>query len=250
MQKVSRSFVLFIFCVLHTNLLFAESEDVIIIGADHNPPFRVLQDGKYNGIYGEMIKEIVKDMNLEVRLKEVPFKRSINQLKSGEIDIFLALLKRPEREIFLYYCKPYIKNRTDRAFYLRKGQGKRIQSYNDLYGLQIGILRGVRLIPQFDNDSKLIKQSVATHEQNLKKLIAGRIDTFVHTEIAIDYQIKTSGYQGKVEKSPFKFTEEQPTYFVISRKSKYMNRIHEFEINLQRVFNEDLFWKLVEKWTK
>lgn len=236
--------------ILFAAPLCAEQKDVIVIGGDHNPPFRLVEGGTYSGIFGEMIHEIVRGMNLEVRFQECPFKRCLAELRDGDIDVFLALLKRPEREDYLYYAKPYIKGRTDRAFYLRKGEGSRIQKYEDLYGLEIGLLRGVKITERFDNDPNLNTHGTTTHEQNFLKLIAGRIDTFVHTEIAIDYQLKLLGYYDRIEKAPLKFTKFQPTYFVISKQSKYMDRIPDFEANLQRLAEENTFWELVDKWTQ
>ncbi len=236
--------------ILSHGVAYAQPQNIIIIGGDHNPPFRIIEGDKMSGIYGELIYEIVKGTGLEVRFKQVPYKRALAELSSGGIDVFLAFVKTPEREREMYYCKPYIKDRTDRAFYLRKGEGKRVKRYEDLIGLNIGLLLGINITPKFDNDKRLLKQEVPTHVQNFQKLINGRIDAIVHTEIAIDFQVKSLGYSDNLEKAPFRLTEKNPTYFVISRKSPFMSCKAEFEANLKRIARDGTFEKLVKKWTK
>ena len=111
----------------------SQTKRVIVIGGDHNPPFRAVEGNKMSGIYGELIYEIVKGMNVEVRFREVPFNQATFELSNGQIDVFLAFVKMPDREKTMYFCEPYIKDRTDRAFYLRKGEANRLKSYDDLH---------------------------------------------------------------------------------------------------------------------
>ena len=116
--------------------------------------------------------------------------------------------------------------------------------------LRIGVIRGSLYFERFDKDNKLIKEYTSTNLQNFNKLIAGRVDVVIRTEMVGDYLVKSGNFSNNVEKANYKFSNHSPTYFVISRKSPFMARIKMFERNLQRLKENDLVLKITNKWLK
>lgn len=247
-----KKFVLtMLFMLLATAQVFAQEASVIILGTNHVPPFKIVEGEKLSGINADVLQEILRGMNLRLQIKKCPWKRCLTELANGNIDIFLGLFKSPDREKLYYFCKPAYKNRSDKAIYLRSGDGHRVKRYEDLYALDIiGVTRGYKNFDRFDNDQGLHKSYVAKHHQNLLKLISGRIDAFIQTEEAADYLIKTKGYTDKIDKASYKHAKINPSYFVISRKSTFMARKTEFEQNLSRFVESGMYKKISEKWTK
>lgn len=229
---------------------YAEKEAVITLGSNHVPPFKIIQNNNLSGINADILKEILKDTGLTLKITHCPWKRCLKELEEGRVDIFIGLFKSPEREKLFYFCDPPYKDRSDKAFYLRQGEGNLVQKYEDLYPLNIGVTRGYKNFERFDQDHKLKKTFVANHLQNVKKLAAGRIDVFVQTEVAADYLIKTEGYKGEIEKAPYKYDAVNPSYFVISRKSPHMEHIKKFEKNLRKFVLSQKYYEIIEKWTQ
>lgn len=228
-----------------------DEDSVIVLGTNHVPPFKIIKGEAMDGINAEVLQQIFHGMNLQLKIRECPWQRCLSELREGKIDVILGLFKTPERESLYYFCDPPYKDRSNKAFYLRKGEGHRVQSYEDLYSLNaIGVTRGYKNFRRFDHDQKLKKEFVTNHLQNIKKLIGKRLDAFIQTEEAADYLIKTEGYADHIEKAPYIYDNIHPSYFAISRQSPYMSRIEEFETNLNRFVQDDLYHNISRKWTK
>ncbi len=233
-----------------------DSKDEIILAMTDLPPYRIVRDDKVEGIFIDIFKEIIRPMNLEIKPLVTPFKRCLLYLEQGKADVYIGLFRRPEREKFIYFVEPPFQTKTVKAFYLRKGEGHRIQNYEDIYSLKkaVGIRAGFKNFPRFDNDEKIQKEGVPTDEQNFKKLSAERIDAFLHTEEVADYLIATLGYAGHFEKAPYKPDLPNPAYIAISKKSPFIKLAGEFEDSVKHLvgkgkieeIKKDYFRKLIK----
>ena len=63
-------------------------------------------------------------------------------------------------------------------FYVNTENAITIDTYKDLKDLSVGVLRGGSYFERFDQDKKLIKIEMTTHEQLVNMLRKKRIDTF------------------------------------------------------------------------
>jgi len=230
----------------------AISHDVINVAVTHLPPYRIVNGDHVEGIFIEILEAIFHPINLKLKYTIAPFKRCLHELKYGNVDMYIGLFKRPEREEFVYFIEPPFQNKTVKSFYLRKGEGDRIKRYEDLYNLKLGV--GVRLkfktFPRFDEDNKIIKQEVRTDEMNLKKLEAGHIDAFVQTEEVAEYLITTLGFTGKFEKSVYTYDKPNPAYIAVSKKSLFMNRIEEIETAVKQFVKSGNVDKIKQRYFK
>ncbi len=229
---------LFAVIIMHISISYAQDHksQVLNIAVTHLPPSRIIEGENVEGIFIDILEAIFYPMHLKLEYTIAPFKRCLVYLKDGDVDMYIGLFKRPEREKYVYYIEPPFQNKTVKAFYLRKGEGDRIQQYEDLYTLKrgIGVRSGFKTFPRFDEDEKLQIQSVRTDKQNLMKLESERIDAFVQTEEVADYLVATLGFVGKFEKAPYKYDALNPAYIAFSRKSPYMSRIQEIEVAAKR----------------
>ena len=82
-----------------------------------------------------------------------------------------------------------------------KGKRNLIRQYDDLYSLRIGVSNGARYFPDFDEDEKLKKETVPETALNVRKLLKGRIDTFITTASQGDYLVHEMGVDDKIEQS-------------------------------------------------
>lgn len=234
---MGRSIVLLL--LLMPTMLYAGG-GTIVFGTNHVPPFKIVEEEHFSGINAEILAEILSDMELDLEVRLCPWKRCLTELEQGRLDIFLGLFKTPDREELYHFCEPPYSVRSDKAFYVKKGRDIQIEKYEDLYDLNIGVTLGYKNFERFDSDSALQKEMVTAHLQNIRKLAVGRIDTFVQTEIAADYLIALHGYSDLLEKAKYRYQKTNPSYFVISRKSEFIDRIDEFEANLRRIRREGI----------
>lgn len=203
---------------------FAFANDKIVIGVSILEPWRMKNDGIFEGPDIEVAKKIAEKLNLTPEFKIAPLKRCLEWMKQGSIDMMTGLLKSEEREAYIHFVEPYYKSKSNKSFYVLKGNKNLITKYEDLYGLKIGVKRGAKYFPQFDEDEKLNKSPVTEYKQNLKMLIAKRIDTFIVTKDQGDYLISKLGHQGVFEEAVFSFMKKNSVYIGISKKSHLLNQ--------------------------
>ena len=171
-------------------------------------------------------------------------------MERGEADVMTSLLRRPEREKYILYVQPRYRAISVQTFYVRKAHPNLIRSYDDLKNLKIGVKAGVRYAPAFDNDKGLNKIPAPDIETNLKRLIAGEIDTFLDTRTEGDYWIKTLGYGDTVTKAPFTFTHSDSTYLGIAKTSPLASRAKEFGRHLKDMLDKGYIQIVVDKYSK
>ncbi|MGK0291348.1 MAG: polar amino acid transport system substrate-binding protein [bacterium] len=236
-MKIMHFFYILICLLTLNNIAFAEKKEVFLIGANSVPPYKIISGHTLNGINGDIIREVVKKMNVEVRVIQCPFKRCIQNLKFGKIDAFLGLFKTPEREKYFYYIEPPYNNKSNKAFYVHSDSNIKIKKYEDLYQKSIrmiGVTRGYKHFKKFDHDQKLLRIPVNHHLQNFKKLLRRRVDVVILTEIIGDYLLKKNKIK-KIRKVQFRYSKINPSYLAISKKSNYMNRVREIEEGLKEL---------------
>lgn len=172
-----------------------------------------------DGVVAKIMQRVAEKLDINLEMQYAPFARRLAFMKSGEIDIMGGLLKRKRRESYIYFVStPYV-HKIQKIFFVRKGEANRIQSYEDLYGLEIGTKIHSKYFPRFDSDARLSKQPVSSVEQNFNKLLRKRIDTVIYSYRSGFSIIDKMGLAGQVEPAVYSYSGENPVYIGISKKS-------------------------------
>lgn len=222
----------------------------VVVAFSEYPPYKIVTEGKPTGIDVEILTEIAKRMDLELSFKNGTFKECLGMMERGEGDLITSLLRRVDREKYILYVQPRYRRRSEKVFYVRKGNRDLIRTYDDLKNLKIGVKAGVRYTPIFDRDKSLNKIPASDVKTNLQKLIAGEIDTFLTSKTEGDYYIKTLGYKDKIAKAPLAFTLSDSSYMGISKKSPFTKQAKEFGRNLKVLLDRGQVQKIVDNYVK
>ena len=171
------------------------------------------------GVVARIMQRVAEKLDIKLEMQYAPFARRLEFMRSGEIDIMGGLLKREGREAYIYFVStPYV-DKSRKIFFVRKGEANRIQSYKDLYGLEIGTKIHSKYFPQFDSDDRLNKQPVSSVEQNFKMLLQNRIDTVIYSYRSGYTTLLKMGIADQVEPAVYYYNGENPVYIGISKKS-------------------------------
>ncbi|BBO77242.1 hypothetical protein DSCW_46590 [Desulfosarcina widdelii] len=197
----------------------------------HYPPYVIAaeKDDWISGVDVDVVKEIAGRMNLDVSLYRCPWKRCLKSMEVGTVDVLTNAVKKPDREKYMLYCdKPFL---TDFpiVFYFKKGKGRAVRTYEDLYNYTIGYERGAVYFNRFDNDTKLKKVPWHTYNKLLNLLNAERIDGVIGYKEPLNYIISEMGLQGAFEETSYRCpASHNESYITVSKKSPLASRFAEF----------------------
>ena len=212
--------------------------DSAIVGITDTRPWQYFTNGNFEGAGIDMLNKISKRTNIDFVFQLHPFDTSLRYMKSSKIDIIIGIFKRPEREEYIHFINTPYKSKSNKAFYVLKGNKGLIKKYEDLYQMNIGVESKVKYFPQFDKDKAIKKTPIANLQQMIKMLLLKRIDAFICTDAQADYYIGKLGLNHSIVKTPFGYYQDNPVYIGISKKSWLMNDINSIENTIVKMINE------------
>lgn len=209
-------------------LLFCSSlvyaKDSLVVAVSLLEPWKMEQDGKLEGAEIDVVEALAAKLEMEAVYRILPFKRCLGAMEDGKVDIMTGLLHSDEREQYIHYIKPPYKEKSNKVFYVLKEDADSISTFEDLYSLRVGIKRGVKYFPHFDQDDRIKKIALNTYDQALKLLLEKRIDTFIITDSQGDFIVKEQGAAHEVVKSSYRYDKENKVYIGFSRQSEFLKK--------------------------
>jgi len=149
------------------------------------PPLSFEEDGIVKGLFLDVFREVARRAGFEITLILHPMKRLEVYLQSGEVDGVIAVVRTEEREGYLVYSPlPIMVSRL--LVFVKKGREFPFTSINDLKGKKIGVIRGWKTenieLEQAIQEGTIQAEEVTQYDQNLKKLMAERVDCLISSE--------------------------------------------------------------------
>ena len=221
-QAIRKALMLVLFWLTGSFCVFADNWQTSV------PPETLMLDQP-------LLELLSRSFDAKLASFPAPFARRLRMLETGEIDLMAGLLKRPERETFAYFLNPPYKFKSNKYFFVRKGEISRIRKYEDLYGLKVGVSINAKTFPRFDQDSAIEKVQVSYLAQKFKMLVLDRIDTFVHTDVEAIAQMRELGLENHVDIAEFRYTRINPVHIGISRRSPLMEKLDAIEKEYRRM---------------
>ncbi len=196
--------------------------DEIKVAYTEYAPYRMTrQNGTKYGIDIDFLNELASRLGHTVQYVDCPFERGLSSMQTGKVDLMTGMLSNSEREEYMYFVEPAYRKASAKVFYIKAGSGISIERQEDLYGKQVGVIGGVSYYPAFDLDPRISKECVITFAQNIKKLVNGRVDVIIQTEIVGDYMLSALPERENVVKAALRSGVEQGVYLAISRNSPF-----------------------------
>lgn len=159
--------------------------DTLRVDLRDRPPEMWSIDGRPTGPLVKVLEVAAERAGLQLEWRYAPFARSLADLREGRIDVVPRVLPDPERDHYLHYLPSIGTQDKQILFTIRPTQ--RVERYEDLAPLRIGVKRSTLYFPRFDADKALHKQPAVDDDILVRMFRAGRIDTIaVLDKAAID----------------------------------------------------------------
>jgi len=205
-----KTYLVAILLLLSQICLNAESKKYRFLTESY-PPYEYVDpaDGVQKGMDIEIIELVCKKAGIKYEILFLPFARALEDMKYKKADCIFSLLKKPEREEYLYYSSIPLYVGTNRLFAIKDYYGD-IKTYNDLNGKKVGVVRGNSYGKKFDENAKIERDPSTDQKMLFNKLVAGRSDIVITTEEVGFYYIKR--LKGKVR--PLTLVTSKEDYYI------------------------------------
>lgn len=205
----------------------------LLIAAESFPPFSYMQDGQARGLDWELVQAVLAKLGARARLQVLPWKRAMLDIERGELDAVIGATRGDlnEREELLAFPDEPLYS-THSRFYFRRDQPFVFDGLFTLKGKIVCVLAGYNYPPDFSAAAYFKRDLSATHEQSLRKLLAGRVDlALVHAGVA-EYLIQREGWGQRLASDPTPIAPGR-LYMGFSRKRGHVVLAHRFGEVLQ-----------------
>jgi polar amino acid transport system substrate-binding protein len=179
-----------------TTVSVAQSTEKIQYMTEQNPPYNFEQDGGLQGIAVELLLEMGKQAGQQIALNEIkmlPWPRGYRTLEKTPGTSLFSMARTEQREELFKWVGPIMDLTI--GLVAPKDKKLKIESVNDLMGLHVGSIRDgapeqLLLKAGFDADNL---DRAPSPEQNIKKLVANRVDALAFNIDSTRYSMKSMG---------------------------------------------------------
>ncbi len=249
--KVLISLVIFYGCSLYT---CAKSE-TLSVGWELWYPYQYHNNQQQLvGLDFDIFNAIIKQAKLNVNYTELPWKRHLQYLKTGKMDVAMGASYTKEREQYAYFTQAY---RTESVrLFVKKGNANNIKldslaqlSTSDyMLGVEGGYYYG-------EDYQQLIKSAefrahiteVLDVEQNVDLLMKGFIDGFLVDPITLTAFVEKYKLQGEFELHPLAIYQDD-IFIMLSKLSLDKNMLDKFNQAIDILKANGTIDKISEKW--
>ncbi len=193
------------------------------------------------GIFPDLVRELSHRTGHDIKIKLTPYARVNRELETGRQDCTMLVREDRRSEITIL---------GELVFDLPMGviPVKRISldTYDDLYGLKISVLRDLSITEEFTNDTKLLKQLDINYEMGLRKMLHGRLDAIAGAIPTIQSLARENGMNNLLGK-PLELSL-RPIYLQCSKNSKNLSYVEELNSAIRNIKESSVLTDIVNKY--
>ncbi|MCZ0864098.1 transporter substrate-binding domain-containing protein [Dasania sp. GY-19] len=225
------------------------------MGWEHWQPYAYKNErDEISGLDIELVTAILDNMNCQLSLKSMPWKRLLSDTEAGKVDLVSGASYTKEREQWAYFTQPY--RQETRALFVRKGSSESyaINDLNDLIKtkFKLGLTRGVYNGEAFEKmmakpEFKKLTQVVSKESINPKKLLKGRIDGYIADAMSGSHTLRELGILDQIEIHPYTIYATD-VHVLISKKSNKAERVQQFNNSLIQLQKAGTLQAIIDKY--
>lgn len=208
---------LFIACLLMLISSISLFSEIRIVTTDE-PPTNYTLNGEITGTTTDIVKKMLSHEGVNVSIENKPWARSYNiAVNDPNVMIFTAGKTQERITLGFNFIGPVITRKF--ALYSKSDSNIIINSVDDIKNqkLVVGGMRGDWRTEFFKKEGVKVEE-VGNHEANLKKLIAGRIDLWISSDIEAPSNMSAINASMSDIKLAYVF-KESSSYIMLSPKT-------------------------------
>lgn len=227
---------------------FSAVKEVKLCGAMGWYPYYVKKGGQIQGASIDIMKEIGKKQGFRVKVMgDIPWKRQLAMVKSGQLDVIGGIYYTSERARIYKYTDAFM---TDEArVFVKKGKEFSFKDFSDLKGKTGGRPSGGSYGEKFDKyaASNLKMEKFEGKDSLVKMLLAGRVDYLVFAYWDMNSYLKEKGYSSQVKVLPKAITKNN-VHFIFSKKSAAVSLVPKVNSELKKMKRDGRLKRIINKY--
>jgi polar amino acid transport system substrate-binding protein len=251
-----------LFFIVLSNLAFAGDKVVSVITLEDNAPIiftekstkgginELLSPGQNSetlkGYSWDILRESYHKMGYTIHLSTAPWRRAIESVKAGKVDILFPTGKNTARHQYFLYSKAAI-NTVSFVVYINKDSKIKWQNISSLQGLKVGLYRGYNYGDKWEQEADVIKINLDNISQGFKMLKSNRIDAFVGYEVAWNYALRQMNMTTEFKVLPkFDFSTEHVA--VLKTNARALQLLSDFDNGKQKLIQSGQLKEINKRW--
>ncbi len=229
------------------------SSTLVFYGDNKFAPYSYEENGELKGIDIEIIKEIGKRLDLDIKIELVPWNRLIELTKQGKVHGSFSLFYNNDRSKYAYFTN-YPIHYSKYSFFTLDENGYKYNKFEDIYGKKIGLNRSFYINEAFEN---LVDEEVIYLDQSedidkgITLLLNKRIDLYLGNEENVYRFLEENNITKIIPLSKDIFEHYAPAFLVLSKKSDLTNKnilLNKINKTLEELYNEGTIDKIKAKY--
>lgn len=200
------------------------------------PPYEYSVNNRAEGIVVRILQNAFAELDQEITIEILPWKRAIAMVKSGEADAIFTAFKNDERVKFLDYSEFVLMPQILSVWVLKNSNISFDGTLKSLSETQIGLVSGISYGKSVDTAIKggtLANVEYAPgSKNNVKKLIAGWVDAIIMNKYGAMYHLKSQNALGKVQELQPQVSTV-PSYIAFSKANNLSELRDKLDVLLQ-----------------
>ncbi|MGH1370822.1 MAG: substrate-binding periplasmic protein [Cellvibrionaceae bacterium] len=164
----------------------AEQSITVTFAASSVEPWGIKGTGEDQGLLVDVIKALSRETGIHTSVELQPYPRVAHSLLSGRVD-FAFLFDSPSTQDATIRIGHLVESRM---IVVGRAGSAELTSLADLEGKTVGIIRGSKYGPDFDNATHFRLEPVSSMEQGLAMLMRGRTDVMVGTDQSVFWAMR------------------------------------------------------------
>ena len=230
---------------------------VLRMAAETNfPPYQLLKQQRWEGQTVELARLLAAEVGCDLQFVDIPWLRSLAQIKSGELDLVSHMSYSGERGRDFAFVGPH----HIESMWLIGNPDKlpKVSALKDL-SENIDLGRIAELVgAYYGEEFALLKQnpffarqlvSISSIQDKLALLEAGRVNAILEDESVL-YYWQTHQYQNAEKYRPLLLVYKSPVYFGFSKKSLSKAMLVKLQKAWQKLYDQGVIDKTVKRYPR
>ncbi|MBC3920411.1 transporter substrate-binding domain-containing protein [Undibacterium sp. CY18W] len=190
-------------CLITLPLSLLAGEKIIAVTEEY-PPYNYTEQGKLQGYSVQLAKELLKRGHLDYQMQAYPWARAYQMAQTQPNVLIFSIVRQPERESQFQWIGTIAK-REAYLYKLAARKDIRVNTIEDVKRYKVGVNKADITEDTLRQHGFEVGKNIDISPQdksNINKLLLGRIDFIIGTELSMAYLCRQAGVSpDKLERS-------------------------------------------------